>query len=66
MKILKMDITVDKLPDGCISRGYSESCVFNKDKYCILKMALDHNETFVQNNLNKIPLDCPLKEKKTK
>lgn len=64
MKILKMEITVDRLPDGCSSGCDGESCVFNQNKYCILKMALDHNDTFVQNNVNRIPLDCPLKKKR--
>jgi len=61
MNITKMDIKVDNLPDGCV--GY-EGCVFNQQKYCVLKMALNKKNTFVQNNRNIVPKDCPLKAEK--
>lgn len=65
MNILKMDIVVDKLPSGCnISKPNEDSCVFNVNKYCILKMALNQKGTFVQNNRGIIPSDCPLNEEK--
>ena len=62
MKILEMDIKVDKLPDGCsIANIGDESCVFNCFKYCILKLALNKENCFVQNNHGIIPDDCPLR-----
>ena len=65
MKILKMDIVVDKLPDGCnIDNPNGTVCVFNQDKYCVLKMSLKKKETFVHNNRGVIPSDCPLREEK--
>lgn len=65
MKILSMNIKVDRLPDGCSTHRYNdESCIFNQDKYCVLKMALNENDTFVHNNRNVIPNDCPLRGEK--
>jgi len=52
---------VDNLPSGGV--GY-EGCVFNQQKYCVLKMALNKKNTFVQNNRNIVPKDCPLKAEK--
>lgn len=57
MKITKMDILVDKLPESCCE------CVFNETKYCSLKIALNKSNTFVQNNDKNIDKDCPLTEK---
>ena len=61
MKVLEMKINVDKLPDGCnVSEPSEDGCVFNCNKYCILKQALNHSDCFVQNNRGIIPTDCPL------
>lgn len=62
MNIVDMNIVVDKLPNGCnVAEPNDESCIFNQHKYCILKMALKQNNTFVQNNRGIIPDDCPLR-----
>lgn len=62
MKILEMNIKVDKLPDGCnVSKPNDESCIFNCFKYCILKQALHQENCFVQNNRGIVPDDCPLR-----
>ena len=62
MNILEMNITVDKLPDGCnVDKPGDTECIFNCWKYCILKMALKNENCFVQNNRGTIPDDCPIK-----
>ena len=55
MKILKAPI-VDKKPDNCLR------CSFNTDKYCSLKISMDLENTFVQNNRENVCGDCPLVE----
>lgn len=54
MKINKIQIDLDKLPKNCID------CVFNQNKYCVLKIALEKQNTFVQNNRINIDKACPL------
>lgn len=62
MKILEMNLKVDKLPDGCsVAKESDESCIFNCFKYCILKQALHQGNYFVQNNRGVVPEDCPLR-----
>lgn len=61
MEILEMKIKVNKLPDGCrVCSPDSEGCIFNQDKYCVLKQALNHKDCFVQNNCGIVPKNCPL------
>ena len=62
MKVLDVDIKIDKFPDGCnVAKPDDERCIFNCFKYCILKQALERENCFVQNNRGIIPDDCPLK-----
>lgn len=62
MEVLEMKIKVDSLPDGCCAaKEVDEGCVFNCDKYCVLKQALNHRNCFVHNNRGVVPNDCPLK-----
>ena len=59
MKILS--IKVDELPTNCsYSKECGDGCVFNQNKYCVLKMACNQSNAFVQNNRDNIPSDCPL------
>lgn len=44
----------DELPNSCLH------CKFNQNKYCSLKMFLNLENTFVQNNREKIDKECPL------
>ena len=62
MKILSVNIKVDKLPDGCsVAKPDDEHCIFNCFKYCILKQALEQDKCFVENNRGIVPDDCPLR-----
>ena len=62
MKVLDINIKVDKLPDGCNANNpNNESCIFNCFKYCILKQALEQENCFVHNNRGIVPDDCPLR-----
>lgn len=55
-----MNIKVDKLPDGCNSS--TKGCIFNRWRCCILKMALGQDDSFVHNNREIVPEDCPLRK----
>ena len=64
MKVLSIDIAVNKLPDGCnVAKAEDDGCIFNRDKYCVLKQALERENCFVQNNRGFVPEDCPLLNK---
>ena len=64
MKVIKINIEVDHLPNGCsVNDAYEEGCIFNRDKYCVLKQALNQKDCFVQNNRGIVPEDCPLRTK---
>lgn len=61
MKLISLDVMVDRLPDGCnVAKAEDERCIFSRDKYCVLKQSLGHENCFVQNNRGFIPTDCPL------
>lgn len=63
MEILTMEIKVDQLPENCVVGSNGDGCIFNQHKYCVLKMALNEKDTFVQNNRESLPVDCPLKKR---
>lgn len=61
MKVLSIKIEVDKIPKSCrYNSETDDGCIFCENKYCTLKFALE-KESWVGNNYDSIPDDCPLK-----